>query len=183
MARPWVPRTFAGVLVVVVLYGVFRAAASSAPPRVEPGAVAPPFSAVTLDATPKSRTIADYRGSPVLLNVWATWCDPCREEMPSMQRLYDAYRDRGLKVVAVSIDDAGNEQLIRDFASEHRLTFDILHDARSAIMTTYQVRGVPQSFLIATTGRIRGTRFVADWSSAESRELIEKLLSTPEGQE
>ena len=183
VTRPWVPRLLAGVIVVGALYGVFRVAASTAPPRVGAGGIAPPFAAVTLDASPHTRTIADYRGSPVLLNVWATWCDPCREEMPSMQRLYDAYKDRGLKVVAVSIDDAGNEHLIREFAAEHHLTFDILHDSHSAIMTAYQVRGVPQSFLIAADGRIRATRFVADWSSSESRQLIEGTLLTPKSEE
>ena len=152
------------------------------PPRVDVGAMAPPFQAVTLDSIPQLRSIAFYRGSAVLLNVWATWCDPCREEMPSMQRLYELYKDRGLKIVAVSIDDNGNEQLIRDFSAEHHLTFDILHNIKSEIMTSYQIGGVPQSFLISRSGRIRGTRFVADWSSPESRQLIERMLLAPDSQ-
>lgn len=93
-----------------------------------------------------------------------------------MQRLYDAYKDRGLKVVAVSIDDDGNESLIREFAAEHHLTFDILHDVKSEIMTSYQVRGVPQTFLISAEGEIRATRFVTDWSSDANRKLIERVL-------
>ena len=98
-----------------------------------------------------------------------------------MQRLYDAYKDRGLKVVAVSIDDDGNEPLIREFAAEHHLTFDILHDLKSEIMTTYQVRGVPQTFLISADGEIRATQFVTDWSSDANRQLVERLLLTPKG--
>ena len=141
----------------IAAYGLFRVGLATAPARAEAGTAAPEFSAFTLDSAPRLRTLADYRGSPVLLNVWATWCDPCREEMPSMQRLYEAYRDRGLRVVAVSIDDRGTEGLIREFVRDHHLTFDILHDRESAIMTSYQVRGVPQTFLISAAGEIVGT--------------------------
>ncbi len=163
------------------LYVAYRVAAANLPPPVHSGAMAPPFVAVTLDTPPKPRTIADYHGSPVLLNVWATWCDPCREEMPSMQRLYDAYKDRGLRVVAVSIDDEGNESLIREFAAEHHLTFDILHDLKSEIMNGYQVRGVPQTFLISADGEIRSTHFVTDWASDANRKLVERVLLAPKG--
>lgn len=93
-----------------------------------------------------------------------------------MQRLYEAYRDRGLRVVAVSIDDRGTEGLIREFVRDHHLTFDILHDRESAIMTSYQVRGVPQTFLISAAGEIVGTRFAADWMAAENRRLVEAIL-------
>ena len=176
VARRWI--RIGGVMLVtgVAAYGLFRYAAASAPARVQAGAAAPQFIAVTLDATPRPRTLADYRGSPVLLNVWATWCDPCREEMPSMQRLYDAYGARGLRVVAVSVDDRGNEGLIRDFVAEHHLTFDILHQGASNMMSLYQVRGVPQTFLISRTGELVATRFVTDWNSAENRQLIDRLF-------
>jgi cytochrome c-type biogenesis protein len=160
----------------MALYALSRYAASNTAPPVIAGAGAPRFVATTLDSAPRIRTLDDYRGRPLLLNVWATWCDPCREEMPSLQRLYDAFKDRGLQVVAVSIDDPGNEGLIREYAAEHKLSFDILHDGKAAIMSQYEVRGVPESFLISATGEIRGTRFVADWSSAESRALVERLL-------
>lgn len=159
-------------------YGLFRVGLATAPPRAARGTPAPAFSAVTIDSIPRVKTLADYRGEPVLLNVWATWCDPCRDEMPSMQRLYDAYRDRGLRIVAVSIDDRGSEPLIREFAAEHHITFDILHDLSSAIMTSYQVRGVPQTFLISRTGEIVATQFAADWSSPANRQLVDSLLLT-----
>ena len=174
--RRWIVRIGVSVSVIGVAYALYAVAARYAPPRVEPNAEAPMFSAVTLDKVPQLRSIADYRGSPVLLNVWATWCDPCRDEMPSMQLLYDAYRERGLRVVAVSIDDEGSDPLIREFVAEHHLTFDVLHDRKSEIMPGYQVRGVPQSFLISASGRILATRFVTDWSSQENRQLVERLL-------
>jgi thiol-disulfide isomerase/thioredoxin len=162
--------------VLAASYALFRVAAANAPARVSAGAPVPAFVAVTVDSAPQHRTIADFRGSPVLLNVWATWCDPCREEMPSMQRLYEAYRDRGLRVVAISIDDRGSEPLIREFVAEHQLTFDILHQGASDIMTILQVRGVPQTFLVSREGNVVATRFVADWSSPESRQLIDSVF-------
>ena len=174
--RRWIGIAGGATLAVAAGYILFRVAAANAPPRVEVGAAAPSFSVVTLDSAPKPRTLADFKGSPILLNVWATWCDPCREEMPSMQRLYDAYKDRGLRVVAVSVDDRGNEGLIREFVAEHHLTFDVLHQGASDMMTTYQVRGVPQTFLISRRGELLAMRFVADWSSPENRQLIENLF-------
>jgi peroxiredoxin len=176
----WRRRVMGGALVtllaVVAVYALSRYAVALDVPPVTPGAHAPRFVASTLDAAPRTRTLDDYRGRPVLLNVWATWCDGCREELPSLQVLYDAYRDRGLQVVAVSIDDPGSAALIREFAAEHKLTFDMLHDDKAAIMAQYEVRGVPESFLISAAGEIRGTRFAADWSSAESRAMVERLL-------
>ncbi len=137
---------------------------------------APRFVAWTLDAQRLMRSLDDYAGHPVLLNVWATWCDPCREEMPSIERLHRDYHPRGLRIVAVSIDDAGNEELIREFAKNHDLTFDILHDPKSDIMPQYRVLGVPQTFLISRDRQIVATRFVADWSSPASRALVDSLM-------
>ena len=167
----------AALVMAAAWYALSRYTAALDVPPVTPGAHAPRFVASTLDEAPRTRTLDDYRGRPVLLNVWATWCDGCREEMPSLQLLYDAYRDRGLQVVAVSIDDPGSAELIREFAAEHKLTFDMLHDGKAAIMSQYEVRGVPETFLISAAGEIRGTRFVADWSSAESRAMVERLLA------
>ena len=96
--------------------------------HVEVGNDAPGFTAKTLDATPQVKTLSDYRGKVVLLNIWATWCPPCREEMPSIQALHETFRARGFTVVAVSIDQAGDEPKIRDFLKEYGLTFEVLHD-------------------------------------------------------
>lgn len=145
-------------------------------PETERPVTAPRFVARTVDAESAERSLDDYAGLPVLLNVWATWCDPCRDEMPTLQRLHIAYAPRGLRIVAVSIDDAGQVGLIREFAAEHGLTFDILHDARGAIMRQYPVRGVPQTFLISRDGRIVATRYLEDWFSERNRKLVDSLL-------
>lgn len=142
------------------------------------GAAAPDFSAVTIDESPMVRTMADYKGEVVMLNIWATWCLPCRVEMPSMQYLHAEYAPRGLKVVAVSIDDPGQEQHIRDFVKEFGLTFEILHDAPGAIRRQFQTTGVPETFIIGKDGTIRKKVIGAsDWNSAANRALIAQLLS------
>ena len=76
----------------------------------------------------RTKTLADYKGKIVLVNVWATWCEPCRAEMPSMEKLYREFGPQGLVIVAVSVDDPGTEDQIRAFAKEYGLTFEILHD-------------------------------------------------------
>ena len=172
-------RWLAGALGLGVLVGaalLIRSVVAGAPAPVAAGNRAPQFVALSIDAVPARRSLDDYAGHPILLNVWATWCDPCRAEMPSLDRLYRDLAARGLRVVAVSIDDPGSDQLIRDFVREHALTFDVLHDAHADIMSTYLVRGVPETFLITRKGEIAGTRFGADWSSAESRALVDSLL-------
>lgn len=144
--------------------------------RVGEGAPAPAYTAPTVDGTVAVRTLSDLRGDVVLLNVWATWCPPCLEEMPTMQRLWEAYGDRGLRVIAISIDDTGAGGLIREFATTHGLTFEILHDPAATVMDVFQASGVPQSFLIDRAGRIRLTRFATDWFSDANRAEVERLL-------
>ena len=147
---------------------------------VSVGSEAPDFSARTLDAEPRTKTLADYRGQVVLLNVWATWCAPCRVEMPGIQALHEAYAPRGLKVVAVSIDDAGTEESIRKFAKAFGLTFEILHDAPGAIQRAYQTTGVPETFVIGADGVIRKKVIGAvDWNSPANRALIAQLVGAP----
>lgn len=138
---------------------------------------APRFAAVTLDSVPVQRTLDDYAGQPLIINLWATWCDPCREEMPGFERLYRDYKGRGLRIVAISADDGGSKDLIREFVKEHRLTFDVLHDQSGDVLTQFRARGIPETFLISRTGEIVGRRFVADWSSPASRALVDSLLA------
>ncbi len=147
---------------------------------VEVGSRAPAFAGAKLDpATPTepAKSLADYKGEVVLLNVWATWCLPCRTEMPSIQRLHEAYGPKGLKVVAVSIDDPGKKDEIRKFLREYGLTFEVLHDSLQAVQDAYQTTGVPETFVIGRDGVIRKKVIAAaDWNSAPNRALIEQLL-------
>src|SRR5690348_497287 len=140
------------------------------------GSSAPDFKAKDL-ASGATRTLADYRGKVVLLNVWATWCEPCKVEMPSMEELYRTYGPRGVHIVAVSIDDAVPEDSIRAYAKNLGLTFEILHDPTHEIERAYQTTGYPESFVIDRGGTIRKKWIsAADWNSPSNRALFDELL-------
>jgi cytochrome c biogenesis protein CcmG, thiol:disulfide interchange protein DsbE len=136
------------LLVALVLIGT--PACGDFPSTAEVGRLAPSYGAQTMSGEPV--VLADLRGEVVLLNVWATWCYPCRKEMPSLQALEQELGDAGLRVVAVSIDRAGNAGEIRDFLEEHGITFTILHDPEQDIAVPFRTRGVPESWLIDREG-------------------------------
>jgi peroxiredoxin len=140
------------------------------------GSTAPDFRAKVLGES-RYKTLADYKGQVVLLNVWATWCPPCQAELPSLQRLYQAYGDKGLKLVAVSIDDYVTEDSIRAFAKNFGITFEILHDSTHAIERIYQTTGYPESFVIGREGTIR-KKWIGpdDWNSQGNQALVAQLL-------
>ena len=144
---------------------------------VDVGTVAPMFSGATVAGPVKAKSLADYKGKVVLLNVWATWCGPCRTEMPSIEALHQALGPKGLHVVAISIDDPGKADDIRKFLADYKLTFEVLHDSLQAVQGAYQTTGVPETFIIAADGTIR-KKFIgeADWNSAPNRALITQLL-------
>jgi cytochrome c biogenesis protein CcmG/thiol:disulfide interchange protein DsbE len=145
---------------------------------VELGSKAPDFTAYTLDSIPQQRRLAEYRGQVVMVNVWATWCLPCRVEMPSIEALHKDYGPKGLKIVAVSIDDPGTDSAIRAFAKQYGLTFEILHDPQGKITDLYDVTGYPETFIVGRDGVIRKKLMQAtDWNSPAARALVDRLLT------
>ena len=139
------------------------------------GSAAPVFRA-TNAATGRRVTLADYRGKVVLLNVWATWCQPCRVEMPSMERLYRRLGGTDFRVVAVSIDEEG-DSVVTAFARELGLSFDVLHDQTAAIKRVYQATGVPESWVINRDGVIiKKVIGASEWDGPVSETLIRRLL-------
>ena len=144
--------------------------------RVEVGAKAPDFRALDLGTGDSVSFREHYEGSVTLVNIWATWCVPCRVEMPAMERVYQDLAPRGFKIAAVSIDE-GSPQDVRAFGQDLGLSFDMLQDRSTTIQQTYQTTGVPESFLINRDGiivkRIIGAH---DWSSPVNRALVERLL-------
>ena len=149
-------------------------------PSVSVGAEAPGFAAKTLDEPAGVKTLSDYRGHVLLLNVWATYCIPCRTEMPSIEALHKDFAAQGLKVVAVSVDQAGFEQQIREFTQQFKLTFEVLYDDTGAIQSIFRTAGVPETFVVSRSGVIRKRSIGAEnWNSASNRVLIERLLAEP----
>jgi peroxiredoxin len=177
MRRQWiVVAAILGLLVGGALVAV-RLAPSIFP--VEVGARAPSFTAVDL-ATGDTVGLARYRGKVVLLNIWATWCQPCRVEMPSMQRLHETFGRDSFAVVAVSIDESDADG-VRAFQREFGLTFDVLQDRTRAIERIYQTTGVPESFVLNRSGVIVKKVIGAhEWDSSTNRELIRRLLAQRE---
>lgn len=120
--------------------------------------------------------LADFRGNVVLLNIFATWCPPCREEMPSIESLYRAYQSKGFVVLGVSTDTNG-EDVLPSFIKEYTLTFPIVFDTGKQVSQQYRVRGIPATFLLDQHGRIAGVvSGGVDWNSGEAHALIEQLL-------
>lgn len=144
---------------------------------LEVGSTAPTFHALRLPSG-QPATIDDYRGKVVLLNIWATWCAPCKVEMPSMERLHQKLAaNADFRLVAVSVDEE-DSTVVDKFVKEMGLTFEILHDQSGAIRQIYQTTGVPESFVIDRDGVIvKKVIGAADWEAPENEQLIRRLLS------
>ncbi len=133
--------------------------------------------------------LSDHSGEVVLMNIWATWCLPCRDEMPSMERLYQDIGEDGFEIMAVSIDaelglfdqdgQVGGD--IQAFADSLGLTFPILHNPSGDIQLLYRTSGVPESFLIGKDGIIyKKVAGETEWDAPQHKELIRRLLAAPE---
>ena len=139
------------------------------------GSKAPDFHAVNL-ATAKPVSIADYQGKVLLVNIWATWCEPCRAEMPAIERLHRLVTDSGFRVVSVSIDKA-DSGTVTAFARSFGLTFPILQDQSGAIQDEYQTTGVPESFVVDRQGVIvKKVIGASQWDGPVNVQLIRSLL-------
>ena len=124
----------------------------------------------------KSFTLSDYKGRVVFLNFWATWCPPCREEMPGMERLYQRYRESGLVVLALSVDAEGAPAVI-PFLKEHSFSFPIGLDRKMTVAGRYGVRALPSTFLIERKGNLAGMALgPRRWDEKSAHALIEALL-------
>ena len=157
--------------------------------RVQPvtaGTVAPEFEVNDLDGG--LARLSDHKGEVVLMNIWATWCGPCRVEMPSMERLYQEIQEDGFEIMAVSIDAAlgrfdqagrpGGD--IEVFADSLGLTFAMLHDPSGGIQRLYRTTGVPETFLIGRDGIIyKKVSGGTEWDAPQHKELIQRLLAAP----
>ena len=139
----------------LVLWATACAPGDLRPPQV--GDPAPEFQAVSLEDD-RVVSLADYAGRAILVNLWATWCAPCRIETPYLQSVYEENRDRGLMVVGVSVDSPGALDLVEDFLGEMGVEYDILLDPDMVSTDVFAAIGLPASFLIDGDGIVRFTR-------------------------
>ena len=128
-------------------------AAPDAAEKVEVGAPAPAYRTVSLDGD--SVSISAQRGKVVLFNIWATWCHPCRAEIPELRELHAKYKARGLELVGVSIDADGSDDAIRAFMKDFAMEYPIWRDPDERVSTQFLVIGPPTTFLIDRDGILR----------------------------
>jgi len=171
--------TIVGAVGVLLAAGAIYAAErwGSEMQTVSVGDAMPNFYAHTMADPALTKHFADYRGKVVIVNVWATYCVPCRVEMPSLEHLHKEMAPKGLVVLGVSIDDPGQEANIREFTKEYGLTFEILQEGTGHIEQQLQALGVPATFVIGKDGVIRKKLVGAsEWDSRENRAMVERLL-------
>ena len=130
------------------------------------------------DLNGRQVALSELRGKVVLLNFWATWCGPCRVEMPAMEKLYRAFSRNDFEILAVSTDAQG-ASVTRPFQQENRLTFPILHDADYRVGLTYGARSLPMTFMVDRQGIVRHQIFGArDWGAPEAHQLVQLLMKS-----
>ncbi len=166
-----------GLLSLVILAGAFALVwlQSSKYEPLMVGKVAPDFELP--DLTEQDVRLSDYRGKVVFLNFWATWCKPCKEEMPSMEVLYRQFKDDGLVVLAVSIDRVTTKDDIPPFVKSMDLSFPVLIDSWGQTDKRYKLMGVPETYIIDQEGVLRekiiGPR---DWTRLDNLQVVTQLL-------
>jgi cytochrome c biogenesis protein CcmG/thiol:disulfide interchange protein DsbE len=162
------------LLILLLAFGVVWMQSSKYEPLTV-GKMAPDFDLP--DLNDKTIRLSDFRGKVVFLNFWATWCKPCREEMPSMEVLYKNYARDGLVVLAVSIDRVTTKKDIPPFVKSLSLTFPVLVDSWGQTDKRYKLMGVPETYIIDQQGVLRekiiGPR---DWTLLDNLKVISGLL-------
>ena len=163
-----------GLAILALAFGIVWMQSSKFEPLVV-GMTAPDFSLPDLEG--KTRQLSDYRGKVVFLNFWATWCKPCKEEMPSMQLMWENFKSEDFVILAVSMDRVTTKKDIPPFVENMKLTFPILTDSWGQTDKRYKLMGVPETYIIDQDGILRekiiGPR---DWTVKESMAAIVQLL-------
>ena len=143
-------------------------------PAPQQGFLAPDFELKTTEG--ETIKLSELRGQAVLVNLWATWCPPCRAEMPAIEKVYNDYKDQGFVVLAVNMTYQDTFADIAPFIDEYSLTFPILLDETSEVGTAYQLRSLPSSFFIDRDGIIREVVIGGPMAEALLRTRVEEIL-------
>jgi peroxiredoxin len=144
---------------------------------IQPGLEMPNFTFPDING--REVSLSDHRGKVVLVNVWATWCPPCRQEMPSMQSLYEKFKGENFEILAVSIDSEGREA-VAPFMRKMYLTFPALLDRGETMRSLYGITGVPESFIVDKQG-ILVEKIIGpiNWATPEVFFFFKDLIQKP----
>ncbi len=166
----YVTRALLVILVGAFVFTILRP--GNAGPAV--GETTPAFELTDMDG--RRVQLSEYRGKVVVLNFWATWCPPCVEEMPSLNRFQETFGPRGVVVLAVSVDD--DEQALRRFVSDYRLKMTILRDPGRRVSARYQTYKYPESYILDRRGRlVQKIVGPADWNDPSMLTFFQKFSS------
>lgn len=162
----------------VVIFGLLTRGPVGAGSKTHPRVGQPVADFVLPDIQGRQVQLSSLRGKVVFINVWATWCQPCIDEMPTIQRLYEQMQARGLEVLTVSLDPLG-AQIVEPFMNRYQLSFPVLLDTKSQVEKLYGTTGVPESFIVDQNGhlveKVIGPR---DWSAPQTLAMFQRLLET-----
>ncbi|TET66561.1 MAG: TlpA family protein disulfide reductase [Dehalococcoidia bacterium] len=160
------------ILASMLASGLVSAGCSSSTQGPEIGKLAPDFQLSNLDGQVVS--LGDFRGKPVLLNFWASWCGPCRYEMPFLQEIYQAWSGKGLVVLTVNLQE--NPSRVKEFVEEFGLSFPVLLATSQEVPLAYNIRGIPATFFIDKNGIIQDIKIGAFSSRAEIEQRLIKIM-------
>ena len=164
-----------GLLIVVALQLKKTGGRSAGPALPSVGRPAPDFAFADLNG--RTVWLSAQRGKIVLVNIWATWCPPCVEEMPSMQKLYRSFERSDLEILAVSVDALGAEA-VAPFMRQNKLSFPALIDAKGTMKTLYGTTGIPESFILDRQGRVvKKIIGPVDWAGPEALAFFRDLIA------
>ncbi|BDG47045.1 MULTISPECIES: TlpA disulfide reductase family protein [Parageobacillus] len=149
-------KKFIGVILLLALtgYGIWNALAAEKAKEVglSVGNVAPDFSLRTLDG--QTVRLSDFRGKPVIVNFWTTWCPPCKKEMPDMEKFYKAHHS-DVELLAVHLTSQDTRENAKSFVNEHQLSFPVALDEKQKALKLYHIQTIPTSYIIDRDGVIR----------------------------
>ena len=148
-------------------------AGCTAPPQARLGGAAPDFTLPSIDGTPVR--LSELKGKPVFINFWATWCVPCREEMPLMREVYEQNREKGLVILAVDMEE--DASLVRRWVEQGGYTFTFLLDSDGELIKRYNVTAAPTSYFVGPDGLIRDVKLGA-LSRSDMQAKVEKIVAT-----
>jgi len=161
------------ILVMILTTGLLiTGCATGSEPTAAVSNAAPDFQLQNLNG--QSITLSDFKGKPVLINFWATWCQPCVFEMPFIQEIHDEWSDKGLMVLAINIGDSSSE--VEQFLQNHNLSLPVLLDTSKAVAQTYSIRGIPTTFFIDKEGMIQEKIIGAFPNKAAIESRLSKIM-------